>query len=523
MLLPIQTNNFNLKTIPYFKGNSNIDIPLGTNLIPEGYSMVYFSDFHSNISRLPKIAGLIDYIESKLKNERLFKTCAGDFLFGSSERNSDIIIKILNKLNLSAIVPGNHEFDLKLTSLKELLKKVRFPVLASNLKENNDLPVKDYITTQINNNNFGVIGITTPVDNPKKFKGQMNFIETVFNIQQKVNELTRNGINKIILVSHAGLNNDQQIAKQTRGIDIIISSHDHYNIDGIKQDINLFKSNSNEPIAIFQAAKNNNYLGYARVAFDKNGILTHIFNKTIPTSTKIKENKEILSLIKQHSNLNPISYSLNDLNIDTINYSENALANFVTDTIKKQLNNADIVLLTSRMVRSDLKKGKISELTINEVLPDRNNKKIESFVILNLPGYKIKSLINSLNRLADSSLGRIMTHVSGLKYKINKNLESIDFEFINRNGLKEKLLSDKTYNVAIPGYLYNLKKFENLGLNQYHVVECSNKTAGDLVINYLKTNPGIIKANTDNRITFENRLDPLFEKFNLPNYVEIVI
>ena len=43
------------------------------------------------------------------------------------------------------------------------------------------------------------------------------------------------GINKIILLSHLGIERDKEVAQKTEGIDVIVSGHTHELIEGIKE------------------------------------------------------------------------------------------------------------------------------------------------------------------------------------------------------------------------------------------------------------------------------------------------
>lgn len=523
MLLSLQTKLNPVLHQQEFKKPANNEMNLGLEQVPEGESIVYFSDFHSNISKLPKVAGLITYIQSRLERENILKACAGDFLFGNTGKNIDIIIEFFNKIKLNALTLGNHEFDTPLNILKSALTKIKSHILVANLNPDAEkLPVKDTVTIELKLQPFGLIGITIDSKSSKINPLQVSFEETLKKVQQKLDEFTKNGIKKVVLISHLGFDKDKKILENTSGIDIIISAHNHFNIDGVKSGINLFQTKSNEPAVIFQAAKDNDYLGYARVAFNKDGLLTKIFNKTIPTNTPFsKEDRSIAKLIKEKFSNKTLAFCQKDLMINQVNYSENPLANFVADSINKQLPNADVILLPSRMIRTGLKKGKVKEINIDEILPDRNDKAIESYVILKLSTSKLIDLIQNINRLNKSGYGEVLTHVSGIKYKIDKDFKVTDLQKISKNGEYIDLYPNDTLNVGIPGYIINTKKFNHLTLGQEVLIEKTDKTASELVKAALNSIINIINPSLDGRIILEKEIRQINDYLKLPEFIQI--
>lgn len=510
------------KPVPFI-GNHTKQLDLGVNLIPQGESIVYFSDFHSNISKLPLIAGLMDTIKKQLDGQPLFKVCAGDFLFGKTTKNSNLVISILNKMGLDYLTLGNHEFDMPASLLKILIKILKMPVLVANFDNSKvQLPIKDCDIKIVNGEPLATIGVTTNSTSKKHREGQMNIEETIQTVQQKIDQLTAKGIKKIMILSHLGIENDTKMAQETSGIDIIISSHDHYAINGIKEGLNLIKSQSNKPVAIFQAAQDNDFLGYARVKFDKNGFLTKVFNKTISSANPlINKNEQINQVIQDNIFSKPIAYSVNCISTNEANYSENKLANWLTDSIKIELSKAQIVLLPSRMIRTSLPKGKITTLSIDEILPNRNDNEIESYVILKVSGQKLYNIINKINRLADSPYGRTLTHVSGMRYSINKQLEAYDLKLVDDSKKSINIKNEEYYNVAIPGYIVNSHKFKDLNLSENEVIEKTHKTTSDIIIDYLNKYSSIINPELDGRIKLDVKIISRYNNKKLPNYIDL--
>ena len=54
-------------------------------------------------------------------------------------------------------------------------------------------------------------------------------------MQKEIDSLKEKGVNKIIVLSHAGYNADVELAQSVEGIDVIIGGHTHNLIKGIKE------------------------------------------------------------------------------------------------------------------------------------------------------------------------------------------------------------------------------------------------------------------------------------------------
>lgn len=523
MLSTIPQINLPTPKLINFKGVEKTKIDLGKDLIPEGDSIIYFSDFHSNISKFPKLVGLIDYIQKQLPGENIIKICSGDFLLGHISKNICKIAKIFNHINLNFITLGNHEFDSKQIVLKTFLEKITAIPIVTNMKDkNHGLPIKESMTITYNKDKMGIVGATVDLTSKKKNYGQMNFEETVKAVQDKVDQLTRSGIKKIMLISHLGIKKDKLLAKQTKDIDIVISAHSHYSINGIKEGLNLERSLSNEPVAIFQAAQNNNEIGYARVKYNNKGVLTKIFNKTIPTNLPfIEEDKEIRNLVTGNKPLKTIARCLYNYNMDRINFSENAFANWITDSMNSTLQKAHIVLLPSRMIRACLQKGNITEREVKEILPTIGSREKEAYQIIKLSGKQLINTIENINIIDNKLATTRIVHASGLKYRIDNDLKLQDVYFKDQNGNYTPVKDNQYYNVAIPGYVLNTGKFKHLELNNAPVVEAPNKTANEILLNSLKDKINIINTKLDGRIKLDFKIEPEFDFNNLPEFVDL--
>ncbi|WP_341501624.1 5'-nucleotidase C-terminal domain-containing protein [Gallaecimonas sp. GXIMD4217] len=204
---------------------------------------------------------------------------------------------LLSDIGLDAMVVGNHEFDMGNEALAKFALRADFPVLASNLDlsgENNgkELPlslidnlhvynnvdnVGGYIVKEINGEQVGIFGlllqdmfeITSP-DEDVAFKAE---IDTARGI---VAALEAQGINKIVMVSHIGLDRDQRVADAVAGIDVIVGGHSH-SLLGSFENLGLGDNGQYAEMrngaCIVQAGQYAEAMGLATVTFNGEGVV----------------------------------------------------------------------------------------------------------------------------------------------------------------------------------------------------------------------------------------------------------
>ncbi len=195
---------------------------------------------------------------------------------------------MMNEIGFDAFTLGNHEFDEGDLVLAEFIKKADFPIISCNVQALKGSPLYDkwqpYIIKEIDGEPVGIIGLetaqkTSVSSRPGK---DISFYDESVRTQKYVDELRSKGINKIILLSHFGYENDQQLAQKIEGVDIIIDGDSH-SLLGDFSKVGLAsagpyptktKSKSGKNICIAQAWEYSKVVGELHVFFDKNGDVT---------------------------------------------------------------------------------------------------------------------------------------------------------------------------------------------------------------------------------------------------------
>lgn len=155
---------------------------------------------------------------------------------------------MLNALELDAMALGNHELDMGNDPVAEFLGRINFPLLSGNWDISNEskdkaLTLRDkpnlisyntqtntanWLTKNVQGEDIAVFGLSIDkmqdianVDPDTPF---MDTFETAINT---VAAIQKQGINKIIVVSHLGYDVDKQLAAKVDGISLIIGGHTH--------------------------------------------------------------------------------------------------------------------------------------------------------------------------------------------------------------------------------------------------------------------------------------------------------
>lgn len=140
-------------------------------------------------------------------------------------------LAMLNAMGLDAMALGNHEFDKGVPALADFVSRATFPILAANLDFDLEPRLHKVAPSTIltrGGEKFGIVGAITEdlptIANPGP---TVRMKPLVSSIQAAIDALQKQGVNKIILLSHVGNEVDRAIAQQLRGVDVIIGGHSH--------------------------------------------------------------------------------------------------------------------------------------------------------------------------------------------------------------------------------------------------------------------------------------------------------
>ncbi|MDD3437469.1 MAG: bifunctional UDP-sugar hydrolase/5'-nucleotidase [Candidatus Gastranaerophilales bacterium] len=482
-------------------------------------SIFYINDLHSNLTNLEKLKNASDRFDASVKSSStdVLKLSAGDIGVGRDTSFNRLAVDFQNSIGIMASAGGNHEFDLNKKDLVEVLKGAKYKFLGLNVeipednqinKELHDDIVKSYIQEE-NGDKYGVIGLL-PFDfamhlsDPEEY-GDFNIMppeKTVPLLQAEVDRMKAQGVNKIILLSHVGYQDDFKLAQAVEGLDIIIGGHNHDLIIGVQEGKNLFYSKkTGEPTVIVQAGRNGDYFGVLNLEFDENGVIKDVQNNVSPTvdfsrslvmkqiTDSILGKPEVIGTIKSSPKHR---HTLVD---------ENPGVNFIADAEKSELG-VDIVLINAGNIRSSIEAGPLTNRDLQILTPFDN----KLWIIKLTEPELVEALKVSAGSLANVDGVPGILQFSGLKYTMSKKGEVKAAVFVNKDGKEIPIDVNnpnpfKTYSVAVDDFI-------GKGGNGYipnkddTAITKFNFDKNKLVADYLKKHPEPVEISTEKRITF---------------------
>lgn len=484
-------------------------------------SIFYINDIHGQIPKMQRLVSAGYHAEHMAKENGAdcLKLCSGDTFIGGDEKRSLAAANFLDIAGIHAEAPGNHEFDLTSSICGKLLKNSKTNILGMNLNFpdfNSDLSKKvkrSCILEAKSGEKYGLIGIQ-PSDLNARIKNQ-NALEgitvddkeqTIIELQQEVDKLKKQGINKIILLSHQGNDVEKEIAQKINGIDVIVGGHSHDLIKGVKSGENLLYSPSGEPVIITQAGRDGSHFGILNLEFNDKGIISKVQNNVIDTnhySSNIIMSKTADAILGESPAIGNLSYV--DKVPESLNTEENPWADFVSDALRKNLN-ADIVLINAGNFRGSVDIGVVTERDISSIFPFCNK----------LFKVKIneKDLVDAL-KLCGKTLSAAnhkpgILQVSGLKYTLDKEGNLTALSYIDKNGLSKNVDvnnpdENKIYTAVYDEFLINGgDNMSMLKRNDSDIIEKYDFDKDKVTVDYIKSLSQPFEVRKDGRITILN-------------------
>lgn len=477
----------------------------------------YINDIHGRIGNMARIYTAKQLYDSSNKelNADKFVLSAGDISAGADQKLVKAANTYMNGIGIEATADGNHEYDATPLELAKAKENAKFKSLGMNLKipQNNPLDgiIEKSFVADKNGHKYAIIGLAPPDlherirDNEsRKQIGIDKFETTLKELQTAVDEFKKQGINKIILLSHCGLTKDQEIAKSIDGIDIIIGGHTHDLLEGIEVGKNLLYSKSNEPVIITQAGKDGEFFGNLKVTWDdEKGIIIKAQNN-VTKSNQFKRNRVLKGVFDQilgkPEMLGEIKSATGPSKNRLIDPNPNAY--FIMDAVRNELD-VDLSITNAGNIRGFFEAGPIDSRGVFEVVPLKNN-----MVKLKLSEPEI---VNALKRGAKSFTdpgskpGIIMP--SGLKYSMTRNGEVKSITFIDKSGNEVPIdvnnpNPNKIYSVAMDDFMAS--GGDNLFENKIESGNFDEKFDFDkdkLTCDYIKRLNVPVEIKDDGRIT----------------------
>lgn len=507
--------------------NSN-DIPQSDNF---SLQILHFNDIHSSESfnieitaadtntaasagGWPRFIQAVSSTETSPYKEIIF---AGDvfqqgyplFTYTNGRYDYDMLCRV----SPTIITLGNHElYETDTGVLNSFFDYIiqgknncSFDIVLANVKFDNETiqnEIKPYIIKEYGQNKAAYFGLTTNETGMNNIKG-MQIYDPYETAKKIISQLKNAGINKIIAVTHLGIEQDKKLAEMFPDIDLIVGGHTH-TVLGDYSALNIKSYDKNYPVKvnnglsyIVTAGYQGLILGNINVSFNKDGqislneskpkmLLNPFDNSSLNDEISrydsfllIEENTDALTEIENiYSSISldmnkPVGETLDTLytlkanpDYDYNDHYASSLGSVLSKslyTAAQTLNyKVDAAFINTGSLRVNIPKGTITYGLINQAAPYANDLYFVEIYGKDIITYA-ETYISELVTLNNINSFPCMYGTS-FKYDA-ANLKLTEKKILVNNQLKD-IDENKIYNIVISSYLYeNTDVFKNNALS----------------------------------------------------------
>lgn len=482
--------------------------------------ILYENDVHCGIDGYTRLAGLRDAIQS---SDTAFVgiVCCGDFLQGGTPgaiSRGQYIVDIMRQVGYQAITLGNHEFDYGVPRMKELLAKVKAPVVCANFYDvGAPRPYfPSYVIHQFGDKRIAFVGAVTPetmilesyafYDDHDRLAYTLKREEFYSLIQQAVDQARSEGADYVVMISHVGEEtqsmgfDSHRMIAATKGIDVVLDGHSHSVIPH-DQVANL----DHQVIGISQTGTQLAYVG--KLLIKDGRFTTHLIPRAdIPyTNARVTATTDSVktlmdAVVNRVVCRSEFPLEVTDENdIYVVRHRETNAGDLATDAYRHFMG-ADISLENGGGLRNGVHAGSITYGHVTALSPyDQQVYMIEA------TGAQIVEALRKSTAITPELDGNF-PQCSGLKYTIHTASHTVTDVLVADDDDYEPIDLDDTYTVAVTAY-YKGGGFANV-FKECRVRKASSALSRDVITQYLEDHlKGVIPsvyAKPQGRITIVN-------------------
>ncbi len=141
------------------------------------------------------------------------------------------MVELMNAIGTDVAVPGNHEFDFGSEIARQRIGESKFPWLGTNVLGPDNKPASGMIglhTVKAGDFTVGFFGLLAPETDVLSSPGsEISFAPVKETAAAAVKELKERGAEVIVALTHLEFATDVALAREVRGIHLILGGHDH--------------------------------------------------------------------------------------------------------------------------------------------------------------------------------------------------------------------------------------------------------------------------------------------------------
>lgn len=503
----------------------------------ERINFVVSHDMHSHLETFPKVATVIK--EEQKAHEETFVLDGGDFSMGTPYqtvfRSEASELRMMGAVGFDVTTLGNHEFDYRSRGLSDMLEaavksKDKLPELVianidwestlgdETLKEDGEklkdamdaYGVKNYAVVKHGDARIAVFGIFGKEADDFAPESGTKFLDPVKAAKDTVEEIkAHEKVDMIVCVSHGGTSEDAEksedeiLAAEVDGIDLIISGHTHTYLE--------------EPIVvndtvIASVGQYNDNLGLISFV-NKDGDFQLDTYALKPIDSDVKSDDKIQEKVDEFKEaVNEEYFSAYDYEWDEVladndvaftaiedfsmEQGEDALGNIIADSYIYGVQEAegddyrtvDVAVAPAGVIRESFDEGDITvEEAFNVLSLGTGVDGIAGYPLVSvyLTGEELK-LAAEVDISVSPLMGSARLYMSGLQYKYNERRmilnKTYDVELVTADGVEE-IEDDKLYRVVAD--LYSAQMLGMVNSMSYGLLSLVPKDAdGNVITDY---------------------------------------
>ena len=320
---------------------------------------------------------------------------AGDRFQGSlfyTYYKSAALKPFFETLGYQAMTLGNHEFDDGPAELSHFLSGLTVPVISANVDATAEPLLAGKfgatLVLPVGGEQIGVVGLTTPATATNAKPGpNVRFTDPVAATRTAVAALHRQGIKRIVVLSHLGFAEDRKLAAAVDGVAVIVGGHSHTLLrDGDPRATagspQVETSPSGKPVLIVQGYFAGVYLGVLEVTLNDDGVPVAWKGEPVLLDDGISEDpalrgfvtaleKPLVPLLAQPVGTAAVAL-VGDRSL--CRFDECNLGDLITDAMVEQTKDQGtrIAIINGGAIRAGIPAGPVTTGQILEVLPFAN-------------------------------------------------------------------------------------------------------------------------------------------------------
>lgn len=467
-----------------------------------------------------RLKSLIDQKRQDLSGKNVLLLNAGDNFQGSlffTTYKGLVEAEFLNLMKFDAMTVGNHEFDESEDGLAGFLDKIEFPVVTANVLPSHKSKIGDRIkpsiVLEVGGQKVGIVGAVAN-DTPELSSPGPDILigDDVATTTAAVEELKKQGVDKIIALTHVGYPRDLAAIAKIPDVDVVVGGHSHSLLSNTDEKAEgpyptMVDNPGGYKVPVVQAASYTKYLGDLVVTFDDKGVVKAAKGDPILVDSSVKPDQAVLARVAElakpieelRSKIIAKTEAPIDGSRDNCRAKECEMGSLVADAMLDRVKGQGVTIAITNGggLRASIDAGDVSMGEVITVLPFQNT--VATFQI---KGDGIReALENGLSKLEEA--GGRFPQVAGLKYSFDRSKpvgsRVVSVEVKEGEGYGP-LDPAKTYSLVTNNYMRN-------GGDGYDVFKAKGENAYDygpgletVLADYLAAHQPF-KPYTDGRIT----------------------